>query len=603
MKPETYIRKREYGLAESVKTFAERSLAARINRHSSDGKLACRGLPQFFSECKKITWLIGLERDDVFLLAEPEGMCEVDLYIRKLLPDHEAFLDQGVSFAFLDRVPVLALGPRVEEKVFLFTGVDVKTVLDAVRHEHSFLGNRKIVIRGFEEIAKACPVEFCGHVLDKVERGSDTPEHKVRLGIESYERIAEKQEIVAVFTINTFEFGLERSFRFSIEFTPLGIDPQEHVANELPVDTRELLPIFRLRHKTQSALLIDLFRRIRAFHFVWVEARMSTQIFCQHLKWKSKFRIQFVACHGRIFTLFTNHSFNVRIGDMLRWTASAFLVLLAACMAAAQQRPLLTDDVDIVPQGTIDIGAGVEFLQNAKFPLSGLKGDLTKVGDIRIRTGFAPNVEFQVEGTLQNFLAINSQTLPSPIPLSVTGNSTDDFGDFIVSTKIKLINERASFPAVGIKLGFQIPNTDQAKGIGTNQINIFTKFLVGKKFGKRSGRTPLANIYGNLGLAIMTAPIERFTQNDVLLYGLAGIFRVSDHINIVGEVNGRANTRKGVAPLGTESIGQFRIGSQIKASGLTFDTAAVLGLTSNSPRTGIVFGVTYQTPPIFTPAK
>jgi hypothetical protein len=101
----------------------------------------------------------------------------------------------------------------------------------------------------------------------------------------------------------------------------------------------------------------------------------------------------------------------------------------------------------------------------------------------------------------------------------------------------------------------------------------------------------------------MTAPLERFTQNDVLLYGLAGIFRVNEHVNIVSEVNGRANTRGGDAPLGTESVGQFRIGTQIKASGLRFDTAAVLGLTRFSPRTGVVFGVTYQTPAIFAPAK
>lgn len=283
--------------------------------------------------------------------------------------------------------------------------------------------------------------------------------------------------------------------------------------------------------------------------------------------------------------------------------AGLCLILFVASVATAQQRPLITDDVDIVPQGAIEIGAGVEFLQNAKFPLSGLKGDLTRVGDIRIRTGFASNVELQIEGTLQNFLAINEQFAPSPIPLNISGNSTNDFDDFTVSTKIKLRNESRYLPAIGLKLGFQMPNTDQARGIGTNQINIFTKFLMQKKFGKRPDRTPLANIYGNFGLAIMTAPIERFTQNDVLLYGLAGIFRINKSINIVGEINGRINTRSGAAPLGTESIGQFRIGSQIRASGLRFDTAAVFGLTKNSPRTGIVFGVTYQTPVVFTPAK
>jgi hypothetical protein len=301
--------------------------------------------------------------------------------------------------------------------------------------------------------------------------------------------------------------------------------------------------------------------------------------------------------------VFTKTSINVKIGVMLRLLASLCLVTVAALFVSAQQRPLITDDVDITPQGASDVGAGVEFLQNAKFPLSGLKGDLTRVGDIRVRTGFASNVELSIEGTLQNFLAINSQTTPSPIPLNVSGNSTNDFDDYIIATKIKLTNETGALPAFGIKLGFQMPNSDQAKGIGTNQTNVFGKILAQKRFGRRQGHTPWANIYGNIGLGIMTAPLERFTQNDVVLYGLAGIFRVNDRINIVSEVNGRMNTRSGGAPLGTESVGQFRLGTQIRASGLRFDTAAVFGLTRFSPRSGVVFGVTYQTPQIFTPAK
>lgn len=272
-------------------------------------------------------------------------------------------------------------------------------------------------------------------------------------------------------------------------------------------------------------------------------------------------------------------------------------------MAFAQQRPLITDDIDITPQGAIELSAGVDFLQNAKFPLSGLTGDLTRVGDIRVRQGFASNVELQIEGTLQNFLAINSQTVPSPIPLSVTGNSTSDFDDISISAKIKLLNESNNLPAVGLKFGFQLPNTDQAQGIGTNQINIFSKIIVQKKFGKKAGQSPRANVYGNIGLGIMNAPLANFTQNDVLLYGLAGIFRLNKRVNIVSEVNGRISTRAGDAPLGTESVGHFRVGTQIKASGLRFDTAAIFGLTRFSPRTGVTFGVTYQSPGFFPIAK
>jgi len=271
-----------------------------------------------------------------------------------------------------------------------------------------------------------------------------------------------------------------------------------------------------------------------------------------------------------------------------------------AVVGSAQQRPLITDDIDITPAGAIEISAGVDFLQNVKFPVSGLKGDLTRVGDIRLRNGFAPNVELQVEGVIQNFLAINSQTTPPPIPLNITGNSTSDFDDIVISAKVLLMRETRSLPALGIKFGFQLPNTDQARGIGTNQINIFSKLILQKKFGERAGHSPRANVYGNIGLGIMTAPLDSFTQNDVVLYGLAGIFSVTDRINLVSEVNGRISTRSGNAPIGTESVGQFRVGTQIRASGLRFDTAAVFGLTKFSPRTGVTFGVTYLSP-VFVP--
>ena len=288
---------------------------------------------------------------------------------------------------------------------------------------------------------------------------------------------------------------------------------------------------------------------------------------------------------------------------MNRFAVFLILIFAASLTVFAQQRPLLTDDIDITPEGAFEISAGVDFFQDERFALSGLRGDLTRIGDVRGKVGFAPNVEFQVEGVVQEYLGIDGQYAPSVIPLALNGNSTSDVGDFTVSTKIKLRSETGNLPAVGLKVGFQIPSSNQARGIGTNQINIFGKFIVQKKFGARAGKSPRANIYGNIGIGILTAPIERFSQNDVLLYGLAGIFRVTDNVNVAAEINGRANTRPGSAPIGTESEGQFRLGTQIKASNLRFDAAGVFGVARNSPRTGITFGVTYQSPRIFTPAR
>lgn len=276
-------------------------------------------------------------------------------------------------------------------------------------------------------------------------------------------------------------------------------------------------------------------------------------------------------------------------------------VLLCAAGASAQQRPLLTEDVDIIPPGSLRIEVGIDFMQNAKFPVSGLTGDLTRVGVIGINVGLSPNVEFQIDGVAQNVLSINSTTVPSPIQLGFTPGttSTNDIGDFTLSTKIKLRNETRRGPSLGFRFGVQLPNSDQGRGVGLNQVNAFGMVLVGKKFG-RDGRV---NTFGNLGIAILTAPTQLFTQNDVLTYGIASIIRLTRHINFAGEINGRANTRPGNGPLGTESQSEARIGMQIKAAGLRFDFAGIAGLTSFSPRSGVTFGVTYDTPVVFAPVR
>src|SRR4026207_2130868 len=85
------------------------------------------------------------------------------------------------------------------------------------------------------------------------------------------------------------------------------------------------------------------------------------------------------------------------------------LILGTSFSIRAQQRPLITEDVDIIPPGTIRIEAGIDFLQGAKYTVSGLTGDLTRVGVIGFNVGLSPNVEFQIEGVAQNFLSINSR--------------------------------------------------------------------------------------------------------------------------------------------------------------------------------------------------
>jgi hypothetical protein len=287
----------------------------------------------------------------------------------------------------------------------------------------------------------------------------------------------------------------------------------------------------------------------------------------------------------------------LRLTSSLLSLAAAMVFCLSAQAVLAQQRPLVTEDVETVKPGSARLEFGFDFQQDKNFTLSGLNGDLTRFGVVSITFGLAPNVEFESGGVIQNFLSINRPYRPSAVPLrlSEATNSTHDAGDFYLATKIKLRHETKRLPSVGFRFGAELPNSNQSRGIGLNQINFFATTLFGKNFGKR------LRVFGNLGLGILTAPIDRFTQNDVLLYGLAATYQYSDRVTLVGEVNGRYNTR-GQAPLGTESDGAARLGARIRAAGLMWDIAGIKGLHKDSSRSGISFGVTYEAN-LFQPIK
>ena len=265
------------------------------------------------------------------------------------------------------------------------------------------------------------------------------------------------------------------------------------------------------------------------------------------------------------------------------------LPLLSVLPALAQQRPLQTQPAEVLQPGEFQISVGVEFLQGAEFPLSGLGGDLTRAGVIDLHWGVSRAVELQLQGVARNFLSVDEQrpALITPV-LDANGNSTSDVGDFTLAAKIQFLREGAKRPALGVRVGFEMPNTNEMKGIGLNTTTVFFSFLTQKRIGK-------VTLYGNTGAAIIEAPGARFTQNDVVLYGFGLSIPVGSRVNLVGEVAGRWSTRD--VPLDSELVGtgsrsQARLGFQFFAAGLRWDVAGVGGLTRRDPGTGIVLGIT-----------
>ena len=269
--------------------------------------------------------------------------------------------------------------------------------------------------------------------------------------------------------------------------------------------------------------------------------------------------------------------------------------LMLAAVAAARQRPLITEDVELVKPGNIRFQLGFDFNQNQRFGLSGLDGDLTRVGVVGVYFGLSPNAQFEVSGVVHNYLNIEGRGLAS-IPLDLSGrNHTRGSGDFTLAAKFKIMNETGWKPAVGFRFGVQLPNSDERRGIGTNTTNAFGTIILGKHF-----LNDRLNVFGNLGLAILTNPLVGTAQNDVILYGAAAMFKATGRLNLVGEVNGRHSTRRPFP--GTESLGEARVGFQYTAAGLRWDSAFIKGYTPFSPRYGFTLGLTSEFP-AFTPVR
>ncbi len=262
---------------------------------------------------------------------------------------------------------------------------------------------------------------------------------------------------------------------------------------------------------------------------------------------------------------------------------------LCGISAFAQDRPLRTTDVETVPAGDLRSQIGFDFLQDVGFPLSGLRGDETSVGVLSLRMGISKIAEVEVEGAIQNFLDVKSQGASFVPNFQLTGaNSTHDTGDFALSTKIRIIKPSGKRPGLAFRFGFIMPNSNQARGIGTNTTNVFALVALEEQIQK-------LKLMGDLGIEILQAPNALFTQNDVLMYGAGFSYPVHRRVNLVGEVNGLYSSRSiNNALIGTQSTGQGRLGLQINAGGFTWDLAGIRGTNKYDARSGFTFGVTKE---------
>jgi hypothetical protein len=228
----------------------------------------------------------------------------------------------------------------------------------------------------------------------------------------------------------------------------------------------------------------------------------------------------------------------------------------------AEAQPVLRRDAPVQPlqlvrKGELLVGAGVGYEADVKVPLIAVGGDLARWGVLQLSYGVADGVVITVQGDSFRELSVDSMgTLPTDslgVPLVTPDDGLADgksagAGDFRVGIAFRIFGADRG-PFVGGRFQFNVPDSNQAEGLGTNSMMMRASVLGGY------GNGPL-DLTADLGIAILEAPAESFEQNDVVAYSAELLYTSPrpSRLRLFAAADGRASTR-GRVPPGTEDLG------------------------------------------------
>ena len=260
-----------------------------------------------------------------------------------------------------------------------------------------------------------------------------------------------------------------------------------------------------------------------------------------------------------------------------------FLVV-GSFSAAAQHRPLTVQDPEVIGQRRVLVEAGAESGTNVKYPVSGLSGDRWAL-PLGVSIGLGPSVELQLDGGYQ-WLAIEHRDL-APLDDRVgAGDTTSDVIDFVVATKIRLLEEGPRRPAVGLRLATELPNASNESGLGLDTLNFSASLLLGKTV--RSTR-----IAASAGVILLSDVLQGSLQQDAFIGGISLIRVLTPELDVAGEFAGRKVLFADVPPIGAEPRAQARAALRYTRGAWRADGGVIIGATRQDPDFGLTFGVTW----------
>jgi hypothetical protein len=272
---------------------------------------------------------------------------------------------------------------------------------------------------------------------------------------------------------------------------------------------------------------------------------------------------------------------------LVQMLLAAIFIVATPRGVLAQQRPLVTEDPETIGAGRVLIEGGFDYGRDVLFPVSGLQGNLLRVPLVGVSIGVSSIAEIQVDGGVHNRLSILDRR-EGPLASMVTseGDSTSDVEDIVIGTKVRLAAEGVSRPSFGFRFATRLPNAGNESGLGLDTTDFYASLLLAKTVQS-------VRLVGNVGVGILGDPTRGDRQNDVLLYGVSFARAITQAAEVVGEVNGRVNTRSGEVIPGTDSRGTIRFGGRYTIGTWRADAALLVGLTPRDPSVGLTAGFTY----------
>jgi len=247
--------------------------------------------------------------------------------------------------------------------------------------------------------------------------------------------------------------------------------------------------------------------------------------------------------------------------------------LLSGRIEAESFRPLRTQGTQTLKALAIEVDLAVEYRDEVTFPFvrPSEQPKRTEMQGPRmgLNLGLADNAELQFDYT---YLFIDEE---APGVGDQAGS-----GDARFFTKWRVLDQTKWLPDLAIHMGAKLPNADDIKRLGTDQADVFFSFLIGRNYQKLETAI-------NVGLGIIGSH-RRLIQDDVLLYGVAAIYKPTDKLHLAAELNGVTESHN---DLNEQSA--FLGAIRYQMGPVRFYLGGSAGLVARSEEYGVLGGFTW----------